>query len=285
MSFSTEQLRALSAPLEARRIHTRRKQGIELRYIEGFDAIETANTVFGFHAWSYDLSKLSYEQSVWIATVLLTVITPDGERVTREDVGVGIPASPRDNTPSPDATETAIKGAVTDALKRALRTFGDAWGNGLYDKDDVSEPAHDRQQKETTTRADTLTVDEQKPVWDRIRRYATDGGISRDTLNEYTKAYLHDTLHLAGWNLLTRAQWAEFERATATHCGQEPASMPKAVARQPDPEQGETIACPTCASPMIFRTGVKDGREWKGWFCSDRSCAQKPQFISDGGAR
>jgi hypothetical protein len=31
-----------------------------------------------------------------------------------------------------DAHEMAEKGAVTDALKRALRTFGNQFGNGLY---------------------------------------------------------------------------------------------------------------------------------------------------------
>ena len=31
-----------------------------------------------------------------------------------------------------DGHETAIKGAVTDGLKRALRSFGDRFGNGLY---------------------------------------------------------------------------------------------------------------------------------------------------------
>ncbi len=33
---------------------------------------------------------------------------------------------------SPEGHETAFKGAVTDALKRALRGFGDRFGNGLY---------------------------------------------------------------------------------------------------------------------------------------------------------
>ena len=33
---------------------------------------------------------------------------------------------------SPEGHETAFKGAVTDALKRALRSFGDRFGNGLY---------------------------------------------------------------------------------------------------------------------------------------------------------
>ena len=30
-----------------------------------------------------------------------------------------------------DGHETALKGAVTDGLKRALRSFGDRFGNGL----------------------------------------------------------------------------------------------------------------------------------------------------------
>ena len=33
---------------------------------------------------------------------------------------------------SPEGHETAFKGAVTDGLKRALRSFGDRFGNGLY---------------------------------------------------------------------------------------------------------------------------------------------------------
>ena len=33
---------------------------------------------------------------------------------------------------TPDGHETAVKGAVTDGLKRALRSFGDRFGNGLY---------------------------------------------------------------------------------------------------------------------------------------------------------
>ena len=36
------------------------------------------------------------------------------------------------NDDSAEGHETAYKGAVTDALKRALRSFGDRFGNGLY---------------------------------------------------------------------------------------------------------------------------------------------------------
>ncbi|MGI8913708.1 MAG: Rad52/Rad22 family DNA repair protein [Chloroflexota bacterium] len=136
MPFSTSQLEQLEARIDEGRVHTRRKQGMELRYLEGHDVIDMANTVFGYHAWSYQVTKLELNAGVWVATILLSVSTADGEMVQREDVGVGIPAVARDaGEATPDAQETAIKGAVTDALKRALRTFGNAFGNSLYDKD------------------------------------------------------------------------------------------------------------------------------------------------------
>ncbi len=145
MPFSNSQLEQLEARIDERRVHTRRKQGIELRYLEGHDVIEMANTVFGYHAWSYQLTKLEMTAGVWLATVRLVVTPADGETVQREDVGVGIPAVPRDaNEASPDAQETAIKGAVTDALKRALRTFGNAFGNSLYDKAEAAAARDDQ---------------------------------------------------------------------------------------------------------------------------------------------
>jgi DNA recombination protein Rad52 len=135
--FSIDQIEQLQARLDDSRVHTRRKQGIELRYLEGHDVIDTANVVFGFHAWSYNVRRLELTAGVWMAVVAVTVLTPEGETVTREDVGVGIPLFGRDQPDgNPDAQEMAIKGAVTDALKRALRTFGNAFGNGLYDKSD-----------------------------------------------------------------------------------------------------------------------------------------------------
>ena len=146
MPFSESQLEQLQARIDDGRVHTRRKQGMELRYLEGHDVIDMANTIFGYHAWSYRITKLEPAggdgSGLWLATVHLTVTSADGEAVTREDVGVGIPAVARDSgEASPDAQETAIKGAVTDALKRALRTFGNAFGNSLYDKGDGAAPA------------------------------------------------------------------------------------------------------------------------------------------------
>jgi DNA repair and recombination protein RAD52 len=136
MPFSQSQEALLTARIDEARVHTRRKQGLELRYLEGHDVIDAANEVFGFHGWGYTVTKLESQQGVWIATLLVTV-NAGGDPVMREDVGVGIAAIPRDSDQvSPDANETAIKGAVTDALKRALRTFGNAFGNSLYDKEE-----------------------------------------------------------------------------------------------------------------------------------------------------
>ena len=45
----------------------------------------------------------------------------------RTDIGFHVVAED-----TPEGHETAAKGAVTDGLKRALRSFGDRFGNGLY---------------------------------------------------------------------------------------------------------------------------------------------------------
>ena len=44
-----------------------------------------------------------------------------------------------------DAHETAIKAAVTDGMKRALRTFGQAFGNSLYDRADPGRMGAERE--------------------------------------------------------------------------------------------------------------------------------------------
>ena len=56
--FNENQLKILNEELNSSRIKIREKGNIKLSYIEGFDVIETANSVFGFGNWSYDISKL-----------------------------------------------------------------------------------------------------------------------------------------------------------------------------------------------------------------------------------
>lgn len=111
-------------------------------YIEGWHAINEMNRIFGFDGWSYTialtrddltLGKDSRDQPQWQAayTCICTLTVGD---VTRQDVGFGSGFAKNVG----DAIEGATKEAVTDALKRAARTFGNPFGLALYDKSRVN---------------------------------------------------------------------------------------------------------------------------------------------------
>lgn len=107
-------------------------------YIEGWHAIAEANAVFGFGAWSYTITGLTRDsvaeaekdgKTQWQAAYTCIVRVTVGD-VVREDVGFGSGFAKNIG----DAIEGATKEAVTDALKRCLRTFGNRFGLALYDK-------------------------------------------------------------------------------------------------------------------------------------------------------
>ena len=130
MTLSAEAIEKLKKPLGADRVKTRQQSGRAVAYIEGYDAINIANEVFGFDGWSYTvegIDPLGGDEKRRLYQAVVRVIV--GSAI-RSDVGHGISAGD-----SSEAQETAIKGAVTDALKRALRSFGAQFGNSLYDKD------------------------------------------------------------------------------------------------------------------------------------------------------
>ena len=139
--FDKNQLTILTQELDSNRIKTREKGNINLSYIEGFDVIDTANKVFGFGNWSYSISKLdqvSQEQNqnqnnVVCYKAVVQVLVHNGNHtldVNRQDVGFGTGVSKT----LADAHEGAAKEAVTDAIKRCFRSFGNQFGNSLYDK-------------------------------------------------------------------------------------------------------------------------------------------------------
>lgn len=109
-------------------------------YIEGWHAMAEANRIFGFDGWSYTLMDCKHVMQAerpigrdkkpgWGVTYVATVrVMVDG--VTREDVGAGHGY----DVDLGLAHESAIKEAVTDALKRSLRSFGNPFGLALYDK-------------------------------------------------------------------------------------------------------------------------------------------------------
>ena len=130
-----ETLALLKEKLNASNVAQRSKGGMKLSYIESHHAIREANRAFGFDGWSYAIETLdmvSQEKNKndnhiigYTARVVVTV----GD-ITREDVGFGSGIAKQ----LADAHEGATKEAVSDAMKRALRTFGDIFGLALYDK-------------------------------------------------------------------------------------------------------------------------------------------------------
>ena len=78
--------------------------------------------------WTAD--KVSNYQAAYIAKVRITVRAGD-VNIVREGSGTGEATAP---TPG-QAHELALKGAETDATKRALATFGNPFGLALYDRE------------------------------------------------------------------------------------------------------------------------------------------------------
>ena len=140
--FNQEQLESLNNPLENHRIKSRSKGNTNLSYLEGFDILDTANRIFGYGNWDYAISKLeqvSQEQNqnqnnvvCYKAVVQVLVHNKDhSQDVSREDVGFGTGIAKT----LADAHEGAAKEAITDSIKRAMRSFGNQFGNSLYSKD------------------------------------------------------------------------------------------------------------------------------------------------------
>ncbi len=146
--FSGEQQKLLADNLNPKHVAKRSQAGQSLSYIEGWHAIAEANRIFGFGAWErelvewketnrdlVDVTKNNRTEKQWrvgcVAKVRVTVHGEGGAR-SREGIGFGSGFA-RDNALG-EAIESAIKEAETDAMKRALVTFGNQFGLALYDK-------------------------------------------------------------------------------------------------------------------------------------------------------
>lgn len=140
--FNKDQVKMLGEKLSSTHVSSRKQSGISLSYLEGYHVIDEANRIFGFDGWStqvVDVVKEVHEDITigaskkkghYIGVVVKVRVTVGGV-ISREDLGFGSGRS----TSFVDAQELAYKEAVTDALKRALRTFGNQFGNALYDKE------------------------------------------------------------------------------------------------------------------------------------------------------
>ena len=130
---------ALGQPLDSQLVSQRKgRGGKSFDYLEGHIVIAQANRIFGYGGWGYELvgdvtlrrietvnpqtGEVKVEQG-YSAPVQVSV----AGALPRTDIGVHPVAED-----TFDGHDTAIKGAVTDGLKRAFRSFGVQFGNGFY---------------------------------------------------------------------------------------------------------------------------------------------------------
>jgi recombination DNA repair RAD52 pathway protein len=148
--FTELQEKELASPLDG--AHVKQRPGTNrqaLSYVEGWQLIADANRIFGFGNWSretlqmeplHDPKLISDAEApergkvvaCYFARVRVTVWAKDG---TRSIVREGCGAARGFAKTAGEAMENAIKSAETDAMKRALVTFGDQFGLVLYDKE------------------------------------------------------------------------------------------------------------------------------------------------------
>lgn len=130
----------LKKKLDPAHVRPPAKFGPKGDYLEGWFVIQEANRIFGFDGWSYTVMActcvserpraIGRDQKDGFGVTYTAQIRVMVEGVSREDVGAGHGY----DVDCGAAHESAIKEAVTDALKRALRTFGNPFGLALYDK-------------------------------------------------------------------------------------------------------------------------------------------------------
>ena len=141
MALSDTQVRQLRAKLDGKHVKTRNANGTDLHYVEGWHVIAEANRIFGYDAWDrrtlashcvWSGPSGAYHGAAYTAKVRVSVRAGD-ITIVREGSGTGEGKAP---TPG-QAHELALKGAETDATKRALATFGNPFGLALYDREQL----------------------------------------------------------------------------------------------------------------------------------------------------
>jgi len=143
--FSPEQLAALSAPLDRANVRQREQGRGKVAYVEGWFAVAEANRIFGFDGWQRQTIAvrcvaqaerlIGRDQKpgwgvTYTARVRVTVTAGGLPPLVREGSGAGHGI----DVDLGQAHESALKEAETDAMKRALMTFGNPFGLALYDK-------------------------------------------------------------------------------------------------------------------------------------------------------
>jgi hypothetical protein len=101
-------------------------------YIPWNEAVKVANEVFGLDGYDIETREVRREGEGFMAVVRVTAYPTDGRPVSRDGVGYNDLLQTKAGK---ELTDMSIKGAASDALNRAFKLFGPAFGLSLYDKE------------------------------------------------------------------------------------------------------------------------------------------------------
>lgn len=149
---------ALSQRLDMTRVKRRKAPGGSVPYLEGYDIIEQANSIFEYQ-WSFSLlsepnimrwekQQMIYDQvkrkriplkvdgqnvmeTVGIVYITGKIVVILGDKLF-EHADIGRCTFTGD---TPEALDMATAGCATDCLKRCFRQMGNQFGNSLYNKE------------------------------------------------------------------------------------------------------------------------------------------------------
>ena len=175
--LSPEQTAALAAPLNRANVQTRSQAGRSFNYLEGWVAIREANRIFGFDGWQRETIELRCvsesqrpigrdQKSGWGVTYIARVRIRLGSQTS------GAPSLVREGSGAGHgidvdlglAHESALKEAETDAMKRALMTFGNPFGLALYDKQQRQVTSSVREERGPQAQGPLIQAGHSQPV-------------------------------------------------------------------------------------------------------------------------
>lgn len=222
----------LEKPLNKELVKNRQQGSTTLHYLEGSNVIQLANEIFGYDAWNYEIIELAsvcereiskedkYNNGavktgweVGYRCIVKVEVVFEGDLITlRTDVGFG---QGIDYNSLAAAHESAGKEAVTDALKRALRTFGDQFGNCLYMKEYRQEELGESKPSAAKSYSKPATTGSSAPTGDKITqpqigfitKLAKEKGLK--DLSAYTTKKLEDLTKKEAGDIITKLQIKE----------------------------------------------------------------------------
>ena len=109
--------------------------GSDLTYMSTHAVITKMNSIFGADRWTSRFSKPDFagfgDDALVVYITAGVTATAGGTVFQQEGIGTGVVRKNRDGAVTADALDMAIKGAESDAIKRACYKFGPAFGLDL----------------------------------------------------------------------------------------------------------------------------------------------------------